>query len=75
MSQKFSLYDDLTVEENIDFSAEYTGYLRIGKERKVGDRDAGLKDKRGADEDLPGGFKQRLALGCAVLPSLGNIPR
>lgn len=70
MSQKFSLYDDLTVEENIDF---FSGIYRVSKNRKRERKEwaigmAGLKDKRGAlTRTLPGGFKQRLALGCAVL--------
>jgi ABC-2 type transport system ATP-binding protein len=70
MSQKFSLYDDLTVEENIDF---YAGIYNVPKDRRASRKDwalqmAGLADKRklltGA---LAGGWKQRLALGCAVL--------
>ncbi len=70
MSQKFSLYDDLTVEENIDF---FSGIYRVSKNRKKERKEwaiemAGLKDKRSAlTKTLPGGFKQRLALGCAVL--------
>lgn len=70
MSQKFSLYDDLTVEENINF---FSGIYQVSNEKK-GERKewalemAGLKDRRDAiTKTLPGGFKQRLALGCAIL--------
>ncbi|KAF0219191.1 MAG: ABC-2 type transport system ATP-binding [Geobacteraceae bacterium] len=70
MSQRFSLYEDLTVEENIDF---YSGIYRIPtgkkKERKkwvIGM--AGLEEHRKSrTADLAGGWKQRLALGCAIL--------
>ena len=70
MSQKFSLYEDLTVEENIDF---YSGIYRIPSEKKSHRKDwviemAGLKDHRRAlTRTLSGGWKQRLALGCAIL--------
>lgn len=70
MSQKFSLYDDLTVEENIDF---YAGIYRVPKERRAARKDwvlqmAGLADKSNhLTSSLAGGWKQRLALGCAVL--------
>ncbi len=70
MSQKFSLYDDLTVEQNINFfSGIYTVPQSKKKERKEWAlRMAGLSDRRGAlTRTLPGGFKQRLALGCAIL--------
>jgi ABC-2 type transport system ATP-binding protein len=70
MSQKFSLYDDLTVEENINFfSGIYTVPEKQKEARKQWALDmAGLKDKKGAiTKTLPGGFKQRLALGCAIL--------
>lgn len=70
MSQKFSLYDDLTVEENIDF---YSGIYRIPAEKKQ-DRKAwviemaGLKSHRDSKTGtLSGGWKQRLALGCAII--------
>ncbi len=70
MSQKFSLYEDLTVEENIDF---FSGIYSIpaGKRRSrkewVLDM-AGIGERRKTvTKTLPGGFKQRLALGCAVL--------
>jgi ABC-2 type transport system ATP-binding protein len=70
MSQKFSLYDDLTVEENLDF---FSGIYRLDnsfkKERKEWVLDmAGLKDRRNSlTRTLAAGWKQRLALGCAVL--------
>ena len=70
MSQKFSLYDELTVEENIDF---YSGIYRLSKEKKVERKEwvlamAGLREHRHAlTADLSGGWKQRLALGCAIL--------
>ncbi len=70
MSQRFSLYEDLTVEENIDF---FGGIYRIPAARKAARKEwvlgmAGLADRRGAAAGaLAGGFKQRLALGCAIL--------
>jgi ABC-2 type transport system ATP-binding protein len=70
MSQKFSLYDDLTVEENIEF---FGGVYGVSPQALPQRRDyvlkmAGLEDKRAAaTRDLPGGLKQRLALGCAIL--------
>jgi ABC-2 type transport system ATP-binding protein len=70
MSQKFSLYDDLTVEENVDF---FSGIYGVGKGKRKERKDwvlemAGLKEKRGAiTRTLSGGVKQRLALGCAML--------
>ncbi len=70
MSQKFSLYDELTVEENIDF---YSGIYRVPREKKAARKDwvlamAGLQNHRRArTSELSGGWKQRLALGCAVL--------
>ena len=70
MSQKFSLYDDLSVEENIDFFAGVYGVPR--KERAARKEFAlemaGIKDRRkDMTGVLAGGWKQRLALGCAVL--------
>ncbi|PTY04851.1 multidrug ABC transporter ATP-binding protein [Opitutaceae bacterium EW11] len=70
MSQKFSLYDELTVEENIDF---YSGIYRLPKAKKAERKAwvlkmAGLERHRTSrTSDLSGGWKQRLALGCAVL--------
>lgn len=70
MSQRFSLYDELTVEENIDF---YSGIYRLPRAKKAERKAwvlemAGLAAHRNAlTADLSGGWKQRLALGCAVL--------
>ncbi len=70
MSQKFSLYDDLTVAENIDF---YGGiYGLAGKkmtERKAwAIRMAGLEGRENQPTHLlAGGWKQRLSLACAIL--------
>jgi ABC-2 type transport system ATP-binding protein len=70
MSQKFSLYDDLTVEENIDFFSGIYGVPRaLRPERKAYVLEmAGLTERRRAGtRTLSGGWKQRLALGCAIL--------
>jgi len=70
MSQKFSLYDDLLVEENLAF---FGGVYGLAKEdiRSRGDKQLerlGLGDrKKNLTRDIPLGFKQRLALGCALL--------
>jgi drug efflux transport system ATP-binding protein len=70
MSQKFSLYQDLTVEENIDFySGIYNIPSRLKDERKQWVIEmAGLGEhRRRPTALLSGGWKQRLALGCAIL--------
>jgi ABC-2 type transport system ATP-binding protein len=70
MSQLFSLYGDLTVEENIAF---FSGLYGVPRERREERRDwvlemAGLgEERRRMTGELPLGWKQRLALGCAVL--------
>ena len=70
MSQKFSLYDDLTVEENIDF---FTGIYGVARAKRAERKRyvlemAGLAERRDAlTRTLSGGWKQRLALGCAIL--------
>jgi ABC-2 type transport system ATP-binding protein len=70
MSQLFSLYGDLTVEENIAF---FAGLYEVTGPRYAARRDwvlemAGLTEHRTQlTAELPLGWKQRLALGCAVL--------
>lgn len=70
MSQKFSLYNDLRVIENIRFFAGmYDVSPSVLKEREAWVLDmAGLTGRESSlTGTLPGGWKQRLALGCAVL--------
>jgi ABC-2 type transport system ATP-binding protein len=70
MSQLFSLYGDLTVDENIAF---FSGLNGVPAARRAERRDwvlsmAELTDQRTRlTRELPLGWKQRLALGCAVL--------
>lgn len=70
MSQKFSLYDDLTVEENIEF---FGGIYKLSEDKLIERKKWALeiaalkgKEKR-LTRELPGGWKQRLALSCALL--------
>ncbi|OIQ12364.1 ABC transporter ATP-binding protein [Neomoorella thermoacetica] len=76
MSQKFSLYEDLTVEENLEF---YAGIYHLPprriKERK---KDilamAGLSGReKSITGTLSTGWKQRLALGCALIHEPGLV--
>jgi ABC-2 type transport system ATP-binding protein len=70
MSQKFSLYDDLTVEENIEFFGGVYGVpdAALSVRRDYVLKMAGLEEKRTTmTRLLSGGWKQRLALGCAIL--------
>ncbi|MDX1702383.1 MAG: ABC transporter ATP-binding protein, partial [Melioribacteraceae bacterium] len=70
MSQRFSLYDDLTVEENIDFFGGIYGLngnsLKSRKSWVL--KIANLRNKESLlTGSLPGGIKQRLALGTSVI--------
>jgi len=70
MSQKFSLFPDLTVEENINlYGGLYGLSVSLLEERKKWVLDmAGLRGKEKAlPRDLAGGWKQRLALGCTII--------
>ncbi|MBN2572919.1 MAG: ATP-binding cassette domain-containing protein, partial [Ignavibacteriales bacterium] len=74
MSQKFSLYDDLTVDENIQFFGGIYGLSNntFKERRKLILEMANLKGKENlVTKSLPGGIKQRLALGTAVI----HLPR
>ncbi len=70
MSQKFSLYDDLKVEENIEFFGGIYGVepARLETRKEYVLQMAELVERRATmTRLLPGGLKQRLALGCAIL--------
>jgi ABC-2 type transport system ATP-binding protein len=70
MSQRFSLYNDLTVVENLNF---FGGAYGVRGARLAGRKEAILKmaGLRGREKELAknlsGGWRQRLALGCAIL--------
>jgi len=69
MSQKFGLYDDLTVEENLRFYASVYGLRGSERTARIAEqlRDLGLEErKRQLAGTLSGGWKQRLALACAT---------
>lgn len=70
MSQKFSLYELLTVDQNIRFFAGLYGLTaeRFDKRRSFVLDMAGLRGRETSlTRDLAGGWRQRLALGCAIL--------
>ncbi|MGI9071063.1 MAG: ATP-binding cassette domain-containing protein [Bryobacteraceae bacterium] len=70
MSQKFSLYDDLSIRENLDFFAGVYGVPEDEREEK---RDwvlafSGLKGREDLiTGSLPGGWRQRVAFGAAIM--------
>jgi ABC-2 type transport system ATP-binding protein len=70
MSQKFSLYDDLTIEENLDF---FAGVYQVPREEREEKKQwvleiSGLQGKGDLmTGSLPGGWKQRVAFGAAVM--------
>lgn len=70
MSQKFSLYEDMTVQENLEF---FAAVYRLDKQRAK-DRvqwaieESDLGDRRKTlTRELPGGYRQRLALSCSLM--------
>lgn len=76
MSQRFSLYNDLTVEENINFFGGVYGLAdsRFAERKKWVLSVADLIGKENLLTDsLPGGIKQRLALGTAVIHEPGIV--
>lgn len=70
MSQRFSLYEPLTVDQNIQFFGGVYGLAgeRFAARRRFVLEMAGLEGReKTLTRDLPGGWRQRLALGCAIL--------
>jgi ABC-2 type transport system ATP-binding protein len=70
MTQRFSLYQDLSVRENLEFVARLYGIARPGKAARAMVDRLGLhgREEQLAGE-LSGGWKQRLALGACTLPN------
>jgi ABC-2 type transport system ATP-binding protein len=70
MSQRFGLYPDLTVRENIDFYADIYGVPEQGRERKI-ERLLAFSNlipfKKRLAGNLSGGMKQKLGLACALI--------
>ena len=70
MSQKFSLYDDLSVEENLTFYTRIYAVPRAQRRGRIGQM-IQLADLGGREPQLAGtlsgGFRQRLALACALV--------
>jgi ABC-2 type transport system ATP-binding protein len=70
MSQKFSLYDDLTIDENLDFFGGVYGVppSELAEKKKWVMAFSGLEGReRMITGSLPGGWKQRVAFGAAIL--------
>jgi ABC-2 type transport system ATP-binding protein len=70
MSQRFSLYTDLTVKENLTLYAGIYGILERATNkrlREIMEMSALMGKEEAMVEDLPTGWRQRLALGCAIL--------
>lgn len=70
MSQKFSLYDDLTIEENLNFFAGIYGVKKRKEAVNKAIESAGLTGKeKNITGSLPVGWKQQLSLASAVMHS------
>jgi len=70
VAQKFSLYGSLTVAENLEFFASAYGLRGVSRRERIEwalrQFDLG-QHEHAASGELPGGFKQRLAMGAALL--------
>ena len=70
MSQRFSLYEDLTVKENLEFYAGVYQVPEVERARRIAELidNAGLRGREGElAGNLSGGWRQRLALGCSIV--------
>jgi ABC-2 type transport system ATP-binding protein len=70
MTQRFSLYEDLTVEENMRFYAGVYGVTRARRKARIDQvlKESGLTERRTqVAGTLSGGWKQRVALACATI--------
>ena len=69
MTQRFSLYQDLSILENFEFVARVYGLADPGKEAREAIERLGLQGReQQLAGELSGGWKQRLALGACILP-------
>jgi ABC-2 type transport system ATP-binding protein len=69
MTQRFSLYQDLSIQENLEFVARVHGLDNPEQEAKAAIARLGLEGReRQLAGTLSGGWKQRLALGACILP-------
>ena len=69
MTQRFSLYQDLSILENLEFVARVYGLADPSKEARGAIERLGLQGReRQLAGELSGGWKQRLALGACILP-------
>jgi len=76
MSQKFSLYDDLTIQENLEFFAGVYGVPEVEQAEKVRWvlEFSGLENQQNRiTASLPGGWKQRVAFGAATMHEPGIL--
>ena len=70
MTQRFSLYQDLSVRENLEFVARLYGVADPTAAARAMIERLGLEDRQGQlAGELSGGWKQRLALGACTLPN------
>jgi len=69
MTQRFSLYQDLSILENLEFVARVYGLANPVREARAAIERLGLAGReRQLAGELSGGWKQRLALGACILP-------
>jgi ABC-2 type transport system ATP-binding protein len=70
MTQRFSLYQDLSVRENLEFVARLYGVIDPAAAARAMIERLGLEDRQAQlAGELSGGWKQRLALGACTLPN------
>ncbi len=70
MTQRFSLYEDLTIEENLDFAGQIFGMAPVERRRRIEEmlEEYEMGDRRAQfPAHLSGGWKQRLALAVATI--------